>query len=367
MKRCASFAAFFILLFTAVVTGHVPAMSSGASNETKPLIVGAILPFTGAQADIASEEKNAIEMALNDTGRKFKVIYEDSVGQNQVARAAFHKLVEKNNASVAITCASWISNVISPLAANRGILQFALGTATFNRTNNGKAVVFTVSMKKESEYLANYLQRFNRIAIIYMNNDYGRAWSEILETSVPGKVVSSERYELNQTNYSSQLTKIKATKPDVLVLISSGEGASIARQARQLGINASLASTRPIERPDTLKEPAVDRLVYSYPSYNTTNSFFARYAKKYSQQPTAFGAEAYDAIVTLASAAQDCRNQTDCICSWYLDREFNGALGKISFDRSGNAHYPVVLKQIRNGKLVSFEIVGNATTNTTKT
>lgn len=77
-------------------------------------------------------------MALNDTGRKFKVIYEDSAGQKSVAIAAFNKLVDEDNASIVITCASWISNAISPLAAERGIPQFSIGTATFNRTNGGK-------------------------------------------------------------------------------------------------------------------------------------------------------------------------------------------------------------------------------------
>jgi len=367
MKTCISLTVCFILLLTTVMTNLALGTSPDTSNETKPVVVGAILPFIGAQADIASEEKNAIEMALNDTGRKFKVIYEDSAGENPLAIAAFHKLVDKDNASIVITCASWISNVISPLAAERGILQCALGSATFNRTNGGKAVVFTVSMNEESKCLVSYLQRFNRTAIIYMNNDYGRAWFRMLKTSMPGTIVSSESYELNQTNYSSQLTKIREARPDMLVLISSAEGASIARQARQLGINASLASTRPIERPDILEEPAVNGLVYSYPSYNTTGPFFARYAEKYNQQPTAFGAEAYDAIVTLDSATQNRSDRIDDIYRWYLNREYTGALGKVSFDGSGNAHYPVILKQIRDGKFVYFEIGGNKTTNTTST
>lgn len=365
MKRCISLAIVFILLLTVAVTFQAQGTSTSASNGTLPIVVGAILPFSGAQADIASEEKNAIEMALNDTGQKFKVIYEDSASQKSVAIAAFHTLVEKDNASIVITCASWISNAISPLAAESGILQYVLGSATFNKTMQGKAVVFTVSMKDESEYLASYLRRFDRTAIIFMNNDYGHAWSAILKTGMPGTIVSSESYELNQTDYSSQLTRIKEAKPDLLVILSTEEGAAIAFQARQLGINASLASTRPIERPDILKEPAINGLVYSYPSYNTTHPYFARYLKTYNQQPTAFGAEAYDAIMTLALASQNCSSQIDCIYRWYLDRDYHGALGMIRFDGSGNAHYPVILKQIRDGKFVSFENGGNIASNAT--
>jgi len=367
MKRCIGIAIGFILLLTASVNFQALGTPTDASNETLPIVVGAILPFTGAQADIASEEKNAIEMAQNDTGQRFNVIYEDSASQQSVAIAAFHKLVEKDNASVVITCASWISNAISPLAAERGILQFVLGSATFNRTKRGEAVVFTVSMEEESETLASYIRRFDRIAIIFMNNDYGRAWSAILKTSMPGRIISSESYELNQTDYLSQLTRIKEAKPDLLVILSTEEGAAIACQARQLGINASLASTRPIARPGVLKEPAMNGLVYSYPSYNITHPFFAKYQKKYNQQPTAFGAEAYDTITTLTYASHNCSRQIDCIYRWYLDREYHGALGKISFDQLGNAHYPVILKQIRDGEFVYFEDGGSEAANTTST
>ncbi|MCJ7444620.1 MAG: ABC transporter substrate-binding protein [Methanotrichaceae archaeon] len=343
-----------MLLLTAVMTTQALTMSSEISNETKSIIVGAVLPFAGDQADIGFEEKNAIEMALNDTGRKFKVIYADSASLTPTGIDAFNKLVNEDNIPIVITSLSWVSNGISPLAAEKGILQFAVAAATFNRTEGEKAVLFTESANAMSKYLASYLRQFDRIAIIYMNNDFGRDWLKILKTTLPDTIVSSESYEPNQANFSSQLTKIKEARPDVLVLLSTAEGAYIARQARQLGINASLASTRPIERPKVLEEPAANGLVYTYPSFNASHPFFARYTKEYNQQPTDFGAEAYDVIVTLASAMQN-SSQIDDIYRWYLNREYTGASGNISFDGSGNANYPVILKQIRDGKAVYFE------------
>lgn len=216
-------------------------------------------------------------------------------------------------------------------------------------------------MNEESDCLVNYLRQFNRIAIMYMNNDNGRTWFTILKTSIPGAIVSSESYELNQTTYLPQMTRVKDARPDLLVLLSGAEGASIVRQAYHLGINATLAGTRPIEGPAILKEPAANGLIYSYPSYDITHPFFARYAELNNLQPTAFGAEAYDTIVTLALASQNSSGRVEEIYYWYLNREYTGALGKISFDGVGNAHYPVILKQIRDGKSVYFENGGNTT------
>lgn len=326
------------------------------TNETEPIIVGSILLFSGVHADIASEEKNAIEMALNHTNRQFELIYADSAGKNDQAQSVFHELVDEDNASIIITCGSWISNCIYPLTAERDDLLIALGSAGFGRNVEGRAIKFTVGMKDEANYICDYLKGFDSVVIIYMDNDYGSEWTEELKSRLGDKVVKSVSYELNETDFTPELTDIKDASPDVLVLISGTEGDLIGDQARNLGIDAKFASTRAIERPEIISDPVFEGLVYSCPSVNTSNPFFSRYVEEYGEEPTIFGAEAYDATITLALAIEECGREINCIYDWYLGREYNGALGKLSFDESGDAHYPVILKQIRNGEAVPFDL-----------
>jgi branched-chain amino acid transport system substrate-binding protein len=346
-----------ILALSAGAMSQTPMNTDNAeANETEPVIVGSILLFTGAHADIASEEKNAIEMALNDTDRPFELIYADSAGINDQAKSVFHELVEEDNASIIITCGSWISNCIYPLTVEKKDLLIALGSAGFCRTVEGNAIKFTVAMADEAKYICDYLKDFDSIAIIYMDNDYGSEWTEELKSRLGEKVVETISYELNETDFTYELTEIKDASPDVLVLLSGTEGDLIGDQARSLGIDAKFASTRAIERPEIISDPIFEGLVYSCPSVNTSNPFFTRYIENYGNEPTIFGAEAYDAIITLSMAIDECGREINCIYDWYLGREYNGALGSVSFDESGDAHYPVILKEIRNGEAVPFEL-----------
>jgi ABC-type branched-subunit amino acid transport system substrate-binding protein len=310
------------------------------------------LPFTGAQSDIASEEKNATELAQEGARGNISIAYRDSAGLVPDAVNALQELVEKENASVVIVCASWISNAIHPLAAERGLVQLSIASATLNRSGKSRDIVFTVSAEEEAKVLLAFLQNRSRVAIISMNNDYGRDWTRVLEAGLGSRLKASEKYNLSQTGYSDELTRIKAAEPDALVLLSSREGSAIARQAREIGIQSQLVSTRPIERPEILSEPAMEGLVYTSPSFNASHPFVARYRQRYGQEPTIFGAEAYDAVMTLALAADACGGNSDCIYQWYLGRNYSGALGEVRFDESGWAHYPVVLKEVRGGKII---------------
>lgn len=340
---------FASAILIVIMISAVPAVAAPSEHVT---VAGAILPFTGAQSDIASEEKNATELALEDAGGNISLAYRDSSGLVPDAANALQDLVEKENASVVIICASWISNAIDPLAAERGIVQLSIASATLNRSGKSRDVQLTVGVDEESKVLLAFLQNRSRVAIIYMDNDYGRDWTRILAAGLGPRLKASEKYNLSQTSYSDELARIKAVEPDALILLSSREGSAIARQAREMGIHAQLASTRPIERPEILSEPAMEGLVYTSPSFNASHPFVAEYRERYGQEPTVFGAEAYDAVMTLALAADECGGQSDCIYQWYLGRNYSGALGDVRFDESGSAHYPVVLKEVRDGKIV---------------
>jgi ABC-type branched-subunit amino acid transport system substrate-binding protein len=123
-----------------------------------------------------------------------------------------------------------------------------------------------------------------------------------------------------------------------------------------MGIRAQLVGTRPIETPDLIADPvAVEGLVYTYPSFNSSHPFVEEYAARYGRLPTVFAAEAYDAITTLAQAASECGIDTACIHGWYRGRAYDGALGHVVFDNNGDAHYPLLLKEVRSGAFVEYQ------------
>jgi ABC-type branched-subunit amino acid transport system substrate-binding protein len=144
-------------------------------------------------------------------------------------------------------------------------------------------------------------------------------------------------------------------RPDAVVLVSTAEAGVIARQLRERGIGAQLVGTRPVEQPSLLAEPGAEGLVFSAPALDPGHPFFARFEEEHGEPAGFFAAEAYDAITTLAQAADVCGPDPACLERWYAGRTFDGALGPVRFDEDGNAHYPYVLKRVRGGRFERLE------------
>ena len=77
---------------------------------------------------------------------------------------------------------------------------------------------------------------------------------------------------------------------------------------------------------------------------------------RYGQVPSAFAAEAYDAMITLAESVGECGKDTSCIHEWYTSREYNGALGTVQFDEVADAKYGFVFKKIQDGKFAVYDV-----------
>ncbi len=326
-------------------------------KTTEKIKIGAILPLTGPFGFYGEDGRIAIDLALEEAGDKIDVIYEDSAGENPKAVAAFQKLTEVDGAKIVISSTSWISNAVYSQAADKGILQAIIASAAFKRTrNDSRAIRLTVDVKDEAPTLVAHLKQYTRVAILYLNNDYGKGWADQLSKSLGNMVVASEAYNPGETDVSAQLTKIKAANPDVIVLTSTGkDGGLFARKTREMGMTADFVSQRPIQSPELLQETtAVEGLVYSYPAYNAEHPFVAKYKEKYNKEPSVFAVEAYDAVIALSKATEQCKTDTACIYQWFVNKEYDGALGHVTFDEQGDAHYPFVLKQVKDGKFVAY-------------
>jgi branched-chain amino acid transport system substrate-binding protein len=339
-----------VAVFLLFITACAPA-------QDKP-VIGAILPLSGPFAFYGQDAQQAMDIALEEVGSTVSIIYEDSAGENPKAVAAFNKLTNIDGSKMVISSTSWISNAVYSQAADQGVLQAIIASAGFKRSRKGDlAVRFTVDVKEELQYLVGHLEQFSRIGVLHLNNDYGKGWAEGFKQVLGEKIVAVEAYNPGDADVNSQLTKIKAANPDVLVLVSTGkEGGLFARRARELGLHVPLVSQRPIQSPELLEQAAaVEGMVYSYPAYDVNYPFIEKYVAKYGKQPTVFAVEAYDAVITLAQATESCKTDTSCLHKWFIDKEYDGALGHVKFDNEGDAHYPFVLKQVRSGSFVPYE------------
>ncbi len=349
---------FAIIFALTAVLATTLASSPAAITRArdKPIPVG-VVRLTDAYDFYGLETETAIDLAVEELEGRFRITYLHSGGDALEAVSAFTELVSTGDVRLITTSASWISEAIYPHAAERGVFQSVLASAALDRDREDRAVRFTVDVADEAAYLDSFLSRFERIGILYMDNSFGAGWQERLRLHLGAKVLSSQRYPIGAAAFDAELAKLSDLDLDALVLLATGvEGALIARQARDLGISAQLVGTRPIETPELVGDPAaVEGLVYTYPYFDTEHPFVDRYIARYERRPTVFAAEAYDAIITLAQATSECGTDTACIHEWYRGRTYDGALGHVVFDSRGDAHYPFILKHVRNGAFVAYE------------
>ncbi len=350
----------FVLLL-GMIFGVTPLGVAAAQAKDKAfdkkVTIGVILPFSSAFRGIAEEQKNAIEIALEKSGSDYRVLYRDGHGDTEHAVKAFEALLKlEQKPLVVISCGSWTANALHLLAAENDVFHIAIASAVLDRTVKQHTVRLTLDVKKEEKQLAMYLERFQRIAILNMDNSYGNNWAKTIQHNFPQKTVASVPYDPMSKDFTQQLAVIKEKNPDVVVLLSAGTAAIIAQQARQAGITAQFVGTRPIQRPKLLDVAEyTNGLVYTYPSYNANHPFSHAYERAYNIAPTIFAREAYDAVTTLSQAINSGNTSPRGLFDWYRGRTYAGALGEVTFDDNGDATYPYMYKEIVDGE---FHVAG---------
>lgn len=312
----------------------------------------AILPFDSVFETIAKEQKDAILLAMENYDNNLEIVFKDSKGSAEGAITALEEYInEFGHPEAVISCASWVSTALNPVTAKKGIFHIAIGSASIDRKIENHTIRMTVDEKIEEELLSYYLLQYSKIAIVFMNNQLGQNWSKTLNKKLGDKIKLNLAYNPESKDFQKSLTEIKNTDPDVIVLISSSEAADICKAIRQAGIDAQLVGTRPIERPEMLAENQyTEGLIYTFPSFDSENVMLDMFRNKYNYEPTFFALEAYDTMVSLISGLKE-KSQKD-LFDWYRGQTFIGALGSVKIENNGDAVYPYMFKEIKNGKFV---------------
>jgi branched-chain amino acid transport system substrate-binding protein len=153
-----------------------------------------------------------------------------------------------------------------------------------------------------------------KVAVLYGNDDiftksgYDNFVKALKALKIP--VTTTETFAKGDVDFKPQLTKIKASAPDAVVLSALvAEGAPIMVQARQLGLALPFIGGNGMNSPRLfeLARDNGDNLWVGSPwSIESTapenKRFVAAYQKAYGSVPDQFAAQAYDALYIAAQA-----------------------------------------------------------------
>ena len=365
---------FTIMLFITTLT-----LTFGCAKETKDIKIGAILPLTGDMAKFGESFKNGIDLAVDEInsengiyGANIQIIYEDDTGEGKQAVSAFRKLINQDKVqSVIGGVMSSTAMPIAPIAEENKIILFS-PTATAPALSKYKEYFFRIqpSDNYEGKVMAEFVYKqlnATEVALFYVNNDWGQGLTEVFKNeliTLGGRISIEDNYELGDTDFRTQITKIKSVSPEYLYLLGYLQELSIIlRQIRELGLKSRILSAYSFHDPKLLQISAevAEDAIFTMPTYDPESKdpqvteFVKRYMAKYKEEPDMFAAHSYDCIKILEYVMQKGALEGTEI-SIYLHNltDYPGVTGKTTFDVNGDVIKPLKFFTVRNGQFIPY-------------
>ncbi|MET0381803.1 MAG: ABC transporter substrate-binding protein, partial [Burkholderiaceae bacterium] len=216
--------------------------------------VGVAEALSGGAAQYGLAIRNGFQLAVDEinaaggvNGNRIVLVIEDEQGKKEEAINAFKKLIFQDKALMLF--GPTLSN--SALAADP--IAQASKTVVFGTSNTADGItsigdhVFRNSVT-EADVLPVTIKtavkhaNIKKVAVLYGNDDvFTKSGYDNLKKALGDlnvNVTTTETFAKGDVDFKAQLTKIKGTNPDALVLSALlAEGAPIMVQARQVGLN----------------------------------------------------------------------------------------------------------------------------------
>jgi branched-chain amino acid transport system substrate-binding protein len=352
----------------------------GAGDE---IVIGEYGSLTGTTATFGISTKNGIDMAIEETnaaggvlGRQVRVIVEDDQGRPEEAQTVVTKLITSDRVVAVLgEVASSRTLAAAPVAQQNGIPMISPSSTNPDVTLVGD-YIFRVCFIDPFQGLvmakfATNTLKMNRVAILRdIKNDYSVGLADVFQenfTQMGGQIVADESYSEGDTDFSAQLTAIRATNPQAIFVPGYyTEVGLVARQAKQLGLTVPLLGGDGWDSP-SLIEIGGEALEGSYYSNHVSlddpspaiQNFVAKYREKYGETPDALAGLGYDSAMLLFDAIKRANSTEPTAIRDALaqTQNFQGVTGTITLDENRNAVKPAVVLQVKDGKLNYVETI----------
>jgi branched-chain amino acid transport system substrate-binding protein len=305
--------------------------ASLGSAHAADIRLGAAEALSGGAAQYGIAIRNGFTLALDEinaaggvNGNKIVLVMEDEQGKKEEVSNVFRKLIFQDQVLMVFgPTLSSSAQTGDPLAQGSKTVVFGTSNTADGITSIGDYVfrnsVTEADVLPETIKVAVKKAGLKKVAVLYGNDDiftksgYDAFRKALDDLKIP--VTTTETFARGDVDFKAQLTKIKSTNPDALVLSALiAEGAPIMVQARQLGLNVpviggnGMNSTKVFE----LAKGASDGLYVGSPwsaSNDTPENvkFIKAYSAKFGSEPDQFAAQAYDAMYIVADALKATR------------------------------------------------------------
>ncbi len=346
-------------------------------SGSKTFNLGGVGPVTGEAATFGASTHNGIDLAVAEwnaqggvLGKQIKLAFADDKGDPAEAATVYTKLLEQDKVSAIVgTVMSKCSLAGAPICQNAKVPMIS-PTSTNPKVTQVGDFIFRACFIDPfqgtvgAKFAFDELKAKKAACLFDVGNDYTKGLSEFFKakfTALGGEVTGFEGHATGTTDFKAQLTKILATKPEVLYVSDYyNDAALVAKQARELGFKGPLIGGDGWDSPKLVEVggSAVEGCFFTnhYAKDDTrpvVQDFVKKYKAKYNDDPDALACLAYDATNLMLDAVKRAgKPDGSAIRDALKNTDMSVVSGQVKFDADRNPIKSAVIIEIKGGKQV---------------
>lgn len=364
------------LLATVGCTKKAVVSTDHAASTATEIVVGEVGSMTGSEATFGISTHQGIVLAFEQInagggvkGKKFKLISLDDQGRPDEAATAVTKLITQDKIVALLgEVASSRSLAMAPIAQSNGVPMITPSSTNPKVTEQGD-YIFRVCFIDPfqgtvmAKFAAETLKLKNVAVLRDVKNDYSVGLADFFTqtfTKNGGTIVVDQSYSAGDMDFKSQLTAIRAKKPDAIYVPGYyTEVGLIARQAKELGMNVPLMGGDGWDSPK-LKEIGGKSIEGSYFSNHYSEEdqsphvqkFITEYKTKWNMVPDGLAAMGYDAAMVLADAMKRAPELSNTAIRNAIatTKDYQGVTGVITLNEHRDPIKSAVVLKVADGR-----------------
>jgi branched-chain amino acid transport system substrate-binding protein len=318
-----------------LVIGIIPLTACGGGEEEYK--IGAVLAITGFNSALGEPEKQTLEMLeeeINDAGgidgKNVKIIIYDTETDNDIARTATKRLIEQDNVLAVIgASSSGVTMAMLDTITEAEVPLVSLAAADeIVKPVDERYWIFKTPQPNSmvADRIYEYLdsEGITEVAIISASDGYGVLGHDALVNRADYwdmNIVADETFDPDDTDMTTQLTKIKGFEPEAVICWGTNKGSSVvAKNMKSLDMDMPLLMSHGIANKDFIdaagtaadgvifpvgKLPVADLISDSDPQKEVLLDYTADFEALWGEgNVDTFGGHAWDAFILITNAIQ---------------------------------------------------------------
>ncbi len=336
--------------------------SEDGGQEFKGTIkIGGLAPITGSYAEYGKGFKYAWETAIDEinaaggaNGYKLEIDVQDSEGDAVVSTTLATQFAEDEEIMCILgdfssTCCLANTDIIE----RYGIVQFSptcsspvfCAESIYNFSING---LTSVEGQFAAKYMVGEYLGGETVVILRADNDWSEATAEpfVEQCAREGiEILADEKYQLDEKDFSSIITKARSLDPDVLIILDQGTAVSaICNACDSVGwdvprINIGATTSQQVADQLVVKNLLTPASFFFDPENEALENWRVKFREDTGYEPTSHSVQARDTVYLLKQAIEkigDGEITREAIREGLYCSEMDGFTGKIIFNPEGD-------------------------------